>query len=113
MLAGRLTDLGLEVDSWEIALAETLAGEDFPGVEVDRTEGWGTVGRLSGRGDGGGGRSLMLNAHVDVVPPGDLGTWGEAGPFGAAIRGGDVHGRGTCDMKAGLVASLWVVQGVR
>ena len=52
----------------------------------------------------------MLNAHVDVVPPGDLGTWGEAGPFGAAIRGGDVHGRGSCDMKAGLVASLWVVQ---
>ena len=52
----------------------------------------------------------MLNAHVDVVPPGDLGTWGAAGPFGAAIRGDDVHGRGTCDMKAGLVASLWVVQ---
>ena len=110
VLAGRLTDLGLEVDSWQIPLAETLAGEDFPGVEVDRTEGWGTVARLSGRDDGVAGRSLMLNAHVDVVPSGDLSTWGDAGPFGAAIRGGDVHGRGTCDMKAGLVASLWVVQ---
>ena len=108
-LAGRLSELGLEVDSWEIPLAETLAAEDFPGVEVERTEGWGTVGRLPGDGDGRG-RSLMLNAHVDVVPPGDLGTWGEAGPFGAAIRSGDVHGRGTCDMKAGLVASLWVVK---
>lgn len=109
VLAGRLTELGLEVDSWPIPLAETLAAEDFPGVEVERGEGWGTVGRRAGRGDGAG-RSLMLNAHVDVVPPGDLGTWGEAGPFGAAIRGGDVHGRGTCDMKAGLVASLWVVR---
>jgi acetylornithine deacetylase len=109
VLARRLSDFGLEVDCWEIALPETLAGEDFPGVEVDRTEGWGTVGRLAGRGAGSG-RSLMLNAHVDVVPPGDLGTWGEAGPFGGAIRGGDVHGRGTCDMKAGLVASLWVVR---
>ena len=109
VLAGRLTDLGLEVDSWQIPLSETFAGEDFPGVEVDRTEGWGTVARLSGRVDGSG-RSLMLNAHVDVVPPGDLGTWGDAGPFGAAIRGADVHGRGTCDMKAGLVASLWVVK---
>ncbi|HEY5784548.1 MAG TPA: ArgE/DapE family deacylase [Microlunatus sp.] len=109
VLAHRLAELGLEVDSWEIPLAETLAAEDFPGVEVERREGWGTVGRLSGRGDGNG-RSLMLNAHVDVVPPGDLGTWGEAGPFGAAIRGGDVHGRGTCDMKAGLVASLWVLR---
>jgi len=109
VLARRLSDLGLDVDSWEIALPETLAAEDFPGVEVDRTEGWGTVGRLAGRGDEVG-RSLMLNAHVDVVPPGDLGTWGEAGPFGAAIRGGQVHGRGTCDMKAGLVASLWVAK---
>lgn len=109
VLAGRLTELGLEVDSWEIPLAETLAAEDFPGVEVERREGWGSVGRLAGHGDGAG-RSLMLNAHVDVVPPGDLGTWGEAGPFGAAVRGGDVHGRGTCDMKAGLVASLWVVR---
>ena len=49
VLAGRLTDLGLEVDGWQIPLAETLAGEDFPGVEVDRTEGWGTVGRLAGQ----------------------------------------------------------------
>lgn len=107
VLTRRLTDLGLEVDSWQIALPETLAAEDFPGVEVDRLEGWGALGRLAGTGEGA---SLMLNAHVDVVPPGDLGTWGKAGPFGAAIRGGDVHGRGTCDMKAGLVASLWVLQ---
>ena len=109
LLARRLSQLGLEVDCWQIPLAETLAAEDFPGVEVERREGWGTVGRLAGQGDGDG-RSLMLNAHVDVVPPGDLGTWGDAGPFGAALRGGDVHGRGTCDMKAGLVASLWVVR---
>ena len=100
-------ELGVEVDAWEIALSETLAADDFPGVEVDRTEAWGTVGRLPGAGDG---QSLLLNAHVDVVPPGDLGTWGVAGPFGAAVRGDQVHGRGTCDMKAGLVASLWVVR---
>jgi acetylornithine deacetylase len=107
VLAGRLTDLGLEVDCWPIDLAQTMAADDFPGVEVDRVEGWGTVGRLAGRGEG---RSLLLNAHVDVVPAGDLGTWGEAGPFGAPIRGDHVHGRGTCDMKAGLVAALWAVR---
>lgn len=107
LIARRLAELGVEVDTWEIALPETLAADDFPGVEVERTEAWGTVGRLPGAGDG---QSLLLNAHVDVVPPGDLGTWGVAGPFGAAVRGDQVHGRGTCDMKAGLVASLWVVR---
>ena len=107
LIARRLAELGVEVDAWEIALSETLAADDFPGVEVDRTEAWGTVGRLPGAGDG---QSLLLNAHVDVVPPGDLRTWGVAGPFGAAVRGDQVHGRGTCDMKAGLVASLWVVR---
>jgi acetylornithine deacetylase len=107
LVAGLLGELGLEVDSWEIALPEILAADGAPGVEVDRTEGWGTVGRLAGAGNG---QSLLLNAHVDVVPAGDLGTWGEAGPFGAAIRGDAVHGRGSCDMKAGLTASLWVMR---
>jgi acetylornithine deacetylase len=107
LIAARLAEQGLQVDTWKIDLPEVLAAPDFPGVEVDRLEGWGTVGRLAGTGDG---QSLLLNAHVDVVPAGVLATWGEAGPFGAAIRGNDVHGRGTCDMKAGLTASLWVVR---
>lgn len=110
LLSERLAEHGLEVDSWSIDLSATLAADDFPGVEVDRTEAWGAVARLPGRGDGS---SLLLDAHVDVVPAGRLDTWGEAGPFGAAIRGGQVHGRGTCDMKAGLVASLWALRTLR
>jgi hypothetical protein len=69
VLGERLAGDGLEVDAWAIPMAETLAAEDFPGVEVERAEAWDTVGRLPGTG---GGASLMLNAHVDVVPPG---TW--------------------------------------
>src|ERR1700753_4271694 len=60
MLSARLDGDGLDVDAWAIPMAETLAAEDFPGVEVDRTEAWGTVGRLPGSGEG---LSLMLNAH--------------------------------------------------
>src|SRR6187200_3112275 len=52
LMARRLAELDVEVDAWKIALPETLAADDFPGVEVDRTEAWGTVGRLSGTGDG-------------------------------------------------------------
>jgi len=72
MLSARLAGDGLDVDAWPIPMAETLAAADFPGVEVERAEAWGTVGRLPGTGDGA---SLMLNAHVDVVPPGDLDPW--------------------------------------
>jgi acetylornithine deacetylase len=52
----------------------------------------------------------MLNAHVDVVPPGDLDPWGDQVPFSGTVAADTVYGRGACDMKAGLVASLWTVR---
>jgi acetylornithine deacetylase len=107
VLGTRLAADGLEVDAWPIPLAETLAAADFPGVEVHRTEAWGTVGRLPGTG---GGASLMLNSHVDVVPPGDLDPWRDQVPFSGTVSAGAVYGRGACDMKAGLVAALWTVR---
>jgi acetylornithine deacetylase len=107
VLSERLAGDGLDVDAWPIPMAETLASEGFPGVEVDRAEAWGTVGRLPGAG---GGASLMLNAHVDVVPPGDLDPWGDQVPFSGTVAADAVYGRGACDMKAGLVASLWTVR---
>jgi acetylornithine deacetylase len=107
VLTERLAGDGLDVDAWPIPMAETLAAEDFPGMEVERAEAWGTVGRLRGAG---GGASLMLNAHVDVVPPGDPEPWGDQVPFSGAVSAEAVYGRGACDMKAGLVAALWAVR---
>ena len=109
LLSDRMSTMDLDVDTWQIALDETLAEPDFPGVEVDRSEAWGVVGRAPGHGSG---PSLMLNAHVDVVPPGDLFTWEGADPFNGRVTGDTVEGRGACDMKAGLVASLWAVRGL-
>jgi acetylornithine deacetylase len=110
VLGERLAGEGLEVDVWAIPMAETVAAGDFPGMEVDRAEAWGTVGRLPGAGDGA---SLMLNAHVDVVPPGDMEPWGDQVPFSGSVAGDTVYGRGACDMKAGLVAALWTVRAFR
>jgi acetylornithine deacetylase len=107
MLSQRLDDDGLEVDAWAIPMTETLAAEDFPGMEVERAEAWGTVGRLPGSGDGA---SLMLNAHVDVVPPGDVAPWGDQVPFSGTVSADTVYGRGACDMKAGLVSALWTLR---
>ena len=101
---------GLETDHWRLPLSELAADPDFPGVEVARDEAWGLVGRLPGRGDGA---SLMLNAHVDVVPTGDLDAWSHPDPFSGQVVGGALHGRGACDMKAGLVAAMTAVSAVR
>jgi acetylornithine deacetylase len=109
VLSDRMITMDLDVDAWQISLEETLAEPDFPGVEVDRSEAWGVVGRVAGSGSG---PSLMLNAHVDVVPPGDLLSWEGADPFKGRVTGNTVEGRGACDMKAGLVASLWAVRGI-
>ncbi|MGH9249436.1 MAG: M20/M25/M40 family metallo-hydrolase [Acidimicrobiales bacterium] len=108
-VAGRLAAAGLDVDHWPIDLAALSAHPDFPGTEVERREAWGLVGRLPGAGDGA---TLMLNGHVDVVPVGDPDMW-NGPPFSADIRAGRLHGRGSCDMKAGLIASLWAVQALR
>ena len=51
----------------------------------------------------------MLNGHVDVVPVGDPAAWSTPDPFSGRVVGGELHGRGACDMKAGLVAALAAV----
>ena len=51
------------------------------------------VGRLAGEG---GGRSLMLYAHLDTV-----GVEGMEAPFSAEVREGRMYGRGAYDMKGG------------
>ena len=106
-------DHGLDVDHWQIPLDEVIARPDFPGVEVDRQEAWGLVGRLTGRRSGTGeAPALMFNGHVDVVPSGDVGLW-TTDPFAARIEGGRLFGRGSCDMKAGVVAALWATESIR
>lgn len=55
---------------------------------------------LIARGSGGG-KSLMLNAHTDVV-----GVSGMDAPFAPKIADGRMYGRGAYDMKSGLAACL-------
>ena len=109
-VAGLLAQSGLEVDHWRVDLDALATDPDFPGVEVEREEAWGLVGRLPGT-DRGEGPTLMLNGHVDVVPIGDPAAW-SVDPFGAWLADGAMVGRGTCDMKAGLVAAIGAVRAI-
>ena len=51
----------------------------------------------------GRGPVVHLNGHFDVVPAGQ--GWTED-PFGGAIKGSRLYGRGTGDMKAGLASAI-------
>jgi acetylornithine deacetylase len=59
-----------------------------------------------------GGRSLILNGHIDVVSPEPLDQW-PRDPFGADRVDGWLYGRGAADMKCGLAAILGAVKGLR
>jgi acetylornithine deacetylase len=102
VLAKQLTALGLDVDLWPLDLPALTGTAGFPGTEAERAEAWGLVGTAHGEGDR---PAMVLQGHVDVVPPGDLGQW-RSDPFEPTWRGDRVHARGACDMKAGVVANL-------
>jgi len=62
------------------------------------------VGRLTGAG---GGRSLMLNGHLDTVGVEEM-----EHPFEPRVEVGRLHGRGSYDMKGSIVACLAAVKAL-
>ena len=46
--------------------------------------------------------TVLLYAHYDVQPVGDLQVW-ETDPFGPVVKGGRMYGRGTSDDKCGVI----------
>lgn len=60
------------------------------------------------------GPGIMLNGHLDVVPPGDLENWKAFDPFGGEIDAeGNIRGRGASDLKGGLAAQLFALKLVQ
>jgi len=56
-------------------------------------------------------RTLLVYGHYDVQPPGDREDW-KADPFAAKLVGDRIIGRGTCDMKNNLMASIHAVKAL-
>ena len=93
---------GLAVDRWEATPEEISPYKDHVGEQKTYSNRPNVVGVRSGRGEG---RSLLLNAHVDTVASGDPEAWSRD-PFSGEIEGDLLYGRGSCDMKGGLVTHL-------
>jgi len=81
---GLMREIGLEVDVREVTPGRTNLYAKIPGA--------------------GGGPSLLFNGHLDTIPIGDC---------VAPARDGDtIHGRGTTDMKGGMVAMLGMAKAL-
>ncbi len=104
-------DLGLEPR--EVAL-DAAALHAHPGASPFS---WDVAGKCNvvadwGPPDRSGGRSLILNGHIDVVSPEPSGMWSSP-PFLARRDGDWLYGRGAGDMKAGLAAIVGAVRGLK
>jgi len=106
--ADTLRELGLTVDVIEPDLATIRADPDWPGQEMPRT----SLPVVVGRAGRAGGRRVVLSGHLDVVPPGEPGTW-SVDPWGGEVRDDVLYGRGACDMKGGIASILGAVRALR
>jgi acetylornithine deacetylase len=68
------------------------------------------VGVIKGQG---GGRSLIYNGHVDVVPVGDPANWTGGDPFSGKIDHDRVWGRGATDMKSGIMSQAFAARALK
>ncbi len=104
-LAERLRTIGAEVDLFEPDAA-AMAGRPLvpPGLDFH-----GRPQLIATRRGAGGGRSLVLNGHIDVVSAEPRGEW-TSDPFRAQLRDGLLYGRGACDMKGGIAAMVFAAE---
>ncbi len=107
-VADWMAGCGLDADVWPIDL-EGLRRHPQYSAEVERDEALGVVGLLGGAG---GGRDLLLNGHIDVVPVGDGPAW-TVPPWRGTVHAGRVFGRGAVDMKGGLCCALAAARALR
>jgi acetylornithine deacetylase len=105
-VADYMKGIGLEVDMWETDWEELKKHPGYRPVDRGYEGRPNIVGTRKGKG---GGRSLLLNGHTDVIPVGNGEGWSDD-PWSAKIENGRIYGRGSCDMKSGVAAHILAVQ---
>lgn len=98
---------------WDV---DVFLPTDVPGIEqhpgwwpgLDYADRPNVVTRRRGAG---GGRSIILNGHMDVVPAGPRQFWTHD-PYGAHVEDGRIYGRGSVDMKGGIASMIYAVRAI-
>lgn len=87
-------------------IAEKLLAEgietELQFVEGERAN---VIATIHGTGEG---KSVTFNGHIDSIPPIDM-----EDPYSGKIIGGDLYGRGACDMKGGIIAMAYAMIAIK
>ncbi|BCH57022.1 ArgE/DapE family deacylase [Agrobacterium vitis] len=110
-LASEFQARGWLVDQFAIADVP-IAGKPgaSPAVDVDYAKAMQVVASLPDPDPAH--RSLILQGHIDVVPPGAPELW-DRDPFQPKVENGFMWGRGTNDMKAGVCEMVFALDALR
>jgi len=112
IMAARFGTMGLNVERFEVDLEDIKHLPGFSPPVIDNYTGRENVVGVHRPTGAEEGRSLILNGHIDVVPTGDWALWTNP-PFEPIVREGRVYGRGSGDMKAGIVAYCMAFDALR
>lgn len=106
-----MRSIGMSVDKWCPTDEELRTMKQYPESGAssqklgDRPN---VVGTIKGSG---GGRSLILNGHIDTVPVNDPAAW-ICQPYSGEVIDGKLYGRGASDMKSGLVGAALACKAI-
>ncbi|WP_409372000.1 peptidase [Paenibacillus alginolyticus] len=109
LIAEKFRELKLDVDVWEPDGEALEAHPYFCSPRNRFTGSPNVVGVMKGSG---GGRSILLNGHIDVVPEGNRDQW-QDDPFGGNVVDGKLYGRGATDMKGGNASLFIAVEAIQ
>ena len=110
MMARLFKEDGLGVDRWQIKIDDLKHLPGYSPHSLDYDDAWNVVGAW--RPSSPKGRSLILNGHIDVVPEGPTEMW-TRNPYDAYVKDGWMYGRGSGDMKAGLILNVFALRALR
>lgn len=102
-----LDNYDLQIDIWQPNINELSGHPAFVPVDYEYDNRKNMVVILKGLG---GGPSLTLNGHMDVVPSDPTAKWKHADPFSGRVEDNRVYGRGSVDMKAGLAIMMIIAK---
>jgi len=105
-VADYMSGIGIEVDMWDTDWEELKKHPAYRPVDRGYEGRPNIVGTLKGSG---GGRTLLLNGHTDVIPVGNGEGWSD-NPWSASIKDGRIYGRGSADMKSGVASHILAVE---
>ncbi|MEH7454935.1 peptidase [Gottfriedia acidiceleris] len=105
----KLRELELDLDVWEPDLKEMKEHPYFISTRDSFTGSPNIVATLKGTS---GGKSMILNGHIDVVPEGNIQQWTYS-PYSATVVDNKLYGRGATDMKGGNVALILAIEAIK